>query len=76
MLPSTVDRVPEQTAENVNQRIRRDMEERVARIATSGPRISRRLEELDREWDIERTLEAKCRRYLRNWGWLGAVGRS
>ena len=61
MLPSTVDRVPEHTAEHVNERIRRQMEERVARIAAAGPEaIARRLEELDREWDIERTLEANA----------------
>ena len=36
MLPSTVDRVPEHTAERVNERIRSQMEERVARIADAG----------------------------------------
>lgn len=61
MLPSTADRVPEHTAEHVNERIRRQMEERVARIAAAGPEaIARRLEELDREWDTERTLEANA----------------
>lgn len=61
MLPSTVGRVPEHTAESVNERIRRQMEERVARIADAGPEaIARRLEELDREWDTERTLEANA----------------
>ena len=42
MLPSTVDRVPEHTAEHVNERIRRQMEERVARTAAAGPEASRR----------------------------------
>ena len=61
MLPSTVDRVPDHTAEHVNERIRRQMEERVARIAAAGPdAIARRLRELDGEWDIERTLEANA----------------
>ncbi len=61
MLPSTVDRVPDHTAEHVNERIRRQMEERVGRIAAAGPHaIARRLDELDREWDIERTLEANA----------------
>ena len=61
MLPSTVDRVPDHTAEHVNEQIRRRMEERVARVAAAGPAaIARRLEELDREWDIERTLEANA----------------
>lgn len=61
MLPATVDRVPDHTAEHVNERIRREMEERVARIAAAGPdAIARRLRELDEEWDIERTLEANA----------------
>lgn len=61
MLPSTVDRVPEHTAEHVNQRIRRQMEERVERISATGPdAIARRLNELDEEWDVERALEANA----------------
>lgn len=61
MLPSTVARVPEHTAEHVNERIRRHTDERVARITAAGPAaISRRLRELDEEWDIERTLEANA----------------
>ena len=61
MLPSTVARVPEQTADHVNEQIRRQMEERVALIAAAGPEaITRRLEELDREWDTERTLETNA----------------
>lgn len=61
MLPSTVARVPDHTAEHVNERIRRQMEERVARIAAAGPEaVARRLRELDEEWDIERTLEANA----------------
>ena len=61
MLPSTVDRVPEQTAEHVNERIRLRMRDRVARLATAGPAaVAARLEELDREWDTERTLEANA----------------
>ena len=61
MLPSTVDRVPEQTAEHVNERIRLQMRDRVARLATAGPAaVAARLDELDREWDTERTLEANA----------------
>ena len=61
MPPSTVDRVPDHTAQHVNEQIRRQMEERIARIAAAGPAaIAQRLEELDREWDIERTLEANA----------------
>jgi hypothetical protein len=61
MLPSTVARVPAHTAAHVNDRIRRDTEERVARLAAAGPdAVARRLRELDGEWDIERTLEANA----------------
>jgi hypothetical protein len=61
MLPSTVERVPEHTAEHVNEQIRRQTEENVARYAAAGDEaIDRRLAELDQEWDIERTLEANA----------------
>ena len=61
MIPSTVERVPNQTAEHVNERIRRQTEESVARCAAAGrDAIDRRLAELDQEWDIERTLEANA----------------
>jgi hypothetical protein len=61
MIPSTAHRVPESTAEHVNDEIRRRTEESIARCAAAGPEaIDRRLAELDREWDIERTLEANA----------------
>ena len=61
MIPSTVERVPQHTAEHVNEQIRRQTEERVARCAAAGRQaIDRRLAELDREWDIERTLEVNA----------------
>lgn len=61
MIPSTAQRVPEHTAEYVNEEIRRQTEANVVRYAAAGPEaIDRRLAELDREWDIERTLEANA----------------
>jgi hypothetical protein len=61
MIESTVERVPQHTAEHVNERIRRETEDSVARHAAAGDRaIDRRLAELDREWDIERALEANA----------------
>lgn len=61
MISSTAMRVPEHTAGHVNECIRRRTEENVARYATAGPEaIDRRLEELDREWDIERVLETNA----------------
>jgi hypothetical protein len=61
MLPSTVERVPRHTRGQFNEEIRRRTDQNVARYATAGPAaIDRRLAELDREWDIERTLEANA----------------
>jgi len=61
MFPATVDQVPEHTPDRVNATIRQQIRESVAIHATLGPRaIEVRLEELDREWDIERMLEANA----------------
>jgi hypothetical protein len=61
MIPETTTRVARNTAGHLNTQIRRQTEENVARIAAAGPdAIDRRLEELDREWDIERILEANA----------------
>jgi hypothetical protein len=61
MLPTTVDRVPKHTSEAINEQIRRQIEECVVRYQdASDDEIQERLEELDREWDIERLLEANA----------------
>ena len=61
MIPSTTERVPQQTADHVNEQIRRQTEANVARVTAAGPdAIDQRISELDREWDIERTLEANA----------------
>ncbi|HBI43739.1 MAG TPA: hypothetical protein DDY78_12940 [Planctomycetales bacterium] len=61
MFPSTTERVPLHTAAHVNEQIRRRAEENVARYADASPEvIDRRLQELDQEWDVERTLEANA----------------
>jgi hypothetical protein len=60
-LPATTARVPQSTAEDVNRRIYDDIRTRVTAYAAEGSQtIERRLRELDREWDIERTLEANA----------------
>ena len=59
MFPSSVERVPYSTARNVNEKIRRKTVNSIVRYAALGPEaIERRLVQLDREWDIERALEA------------------
>jgi hypothetical protein len=62
IVPTTVDRVTQATSQENNEAIRRETELRVHLLAQSeNPRaIQQRLEELDREWDIERTLEANA----------------
>jgi hypothetical protein len=61
MMPATTTRVADQTAPQINADIRRQIEENVSHTAAGGPEaINRRLAELDREWDIERTLEANA----------------
>jgi hypothetical protein len=59
-LPSTVNRVPEHTAEHVNEQIRMRTQRSVDYYRQHPQLIGRRLRELDREWDIERTLEANA----------------
>jgi hypothetical protein len=61
MLPTTFDRVPRNTAPEVNLRIRRQTLANLSRYRNDGPdEIRRRLDELDREWDIERAIEANA----------------
>ena len=56
-LPTTTSRVTRNTARKVNQRIRQDTVHNVERYCGADQEtIARRLEELDREWDIERAL--------------------
>ena len=60
MPPSTRNRVPKNTADDVNQEIQRQIEERVRYYAGHPKKITRRLRELDEEWDIERAIEANA----------------
>jgi hypothetical protein len=61
MLPSTVERVPRQTADEVNYHIRQQTLANIRRFRNAAPdEIEQRLHELDHEWDIERTLEANA----------------
>ena len=60
-LPATQQRVQENTAAAVNEQIRRQTDGNVERMAAQDREaISRRIDELIREWDIERTLEANA----------------
>jgi len=58
MIPATLERVSANTASAVNERIRRQTDANVARVASGGPvAIDGRLSELTREWDLERYVE-------------------
>lgn len=57
MITATAERVSRYTTAHVNDRIRRQTEENVARYGCNPATIDRRLGELDREWDIERYVE-------------------
>lgn len=55
------ERVPEHTAPEVNREIRQKTLENVAKYAPGGSSVIQwRLDALDREWDIERLLEANA----------------
>lgn len=57
MTATSATRVPAATSPENNSRINRRTAESVRHYAENPQEISRRLEELDREWDIERALE-------------------
>lgn len=61
MLPDTTSRVEQNTAQSINERIRRKTECNIQLYSKAGPEaIDLRLEQLDREWDIERAIEANA----------------
>lgn len=60
MVPTTAERVPAHTEHEINRRIEAETEENVRYYARHPEGIGRRLQALDREWDIERMLEANA----------------
>lgn len=60
MFPATAERVPAHTAGEINRKIAADTEARLRWLARHPEKISGRLQELEREWDVERTLEANA----------------
>lgn len=60
-LPATARRVEHSTAAHLNERIRARSDAEVVRLeAASNADITRRLRELDQEWDVERTLQVNA----------------
>jgi hypothetical protein len=61
VLPATSTRVERATRKTLNERIRVRTDAEVARLEGAEPiEFQARLEELDREWDIERLLQANA----------------
>ena len=61
MIPATTTRVERNTDAAINQRIHEQTENNIAWFASKGTdEINHRLNELDREWDVERVLEANA----------------
>jgi hypothetical protein len=61
MLPKTSHRVQERTDPAVNAAIKERTERNIRIYSSAGPEaIAHRLEELDREWNIERALETNA----------------
>ena len=61
VLPATSTRVERATSPTLNERIRMHTDARVARLESAKPvELEARLDELDREWDIERLLQANA----------------
>jgi hypothetical protein len=58
--PATRERVPKQTAADVNRQIRKELEARLWFYAYNPEQIEARLQELQQEWDVERTLESNA----------------
>jgi hypothetical protein len=59
-IPATEERVPLHTAPEVNDRIKIDTEAKIEYYAKHKDQIDKRLQELEREWDTERFLEANA----------------
>jgi hypothetical protein len=61
LLPATSTRVERASRPSFNERIRMRADARVARLEDAKPvELEARLDELDREWDIERLLQANA----------------
>lgn len=59
-MTTTRNRVPLHSSESDNRRIQRTMRANVAYFAEHRDEIAGRLREIDREWDIERAIEANA----------------
>jgi hypothetical protein len=75
MLPTTDNRVRSHTAPEINRRIDSAIEESIRFHAVHPEKIDQRLFELEREWDIERALEANAASLAVFGVLMGLIGR-
>ena len=74
LLPSTTSRVTDNTAVDINRRIRKDTEYRVDDLAAQGTMaIRERLQALEEEWDVERCLETGAAALILSGSVLGLI---
>ena len=74
LLPSTTSRVMDNTAVDINRRIRKDTEYRVDDLAAQGTMaIRERLQALEEEWDVERCLETGAAALILSGSVLGLI---
>jgi len=59
-LPGTAERIPPHTRPDVDRRIKQGVAQSVRYHEAHPAKIDHRLRELDREWDMERVLEANA----------------
>lgn len=57
MIPKTTTRVEEHTSPSINRQIQAQTKANIDKYSANVETITQRLEELENEWDIERTLE-------------------
>lgn len=60
VFPTTSKRVPLHTNPKINARIQNDTLKRLEKIGHKRDQINIRLDEIEKEWDIERALEANA----------------
>jgi hypothetical protein len=60
IIPVTEERAEVNTEEEINRKIRKELEARVYYYAQRLEEIDSRLDDLDREWDLERVLETSA----------------
>jgi hypothetical protein len=75
-MATTRSRVPRHTASDVNRNIQQSIEHSIRYYQRHKNQISRRLQELDEEWDIERAIEAKAAAVSLIGLTFGLLGRS